>query len=249
MLTLQPDLQAATQPEAPDDWSVITSLGAWAISVDGEVSVGEHEADFSADFDDLLDHTNFALMPGIEVRKGRWAMVLNGVITELESERQFSRTFRRGRTIEAGADVELDLYIADLALGYRLIDLPLSDTKSRMVLSISPAVGVRYTYFSLSIDPDRFDSRERSKSLWDPYVGGRVNLQITTNVGWRTEASIGAFGGSELTWSAQSFIDWQFYGPFELNVGYRAIYWDYDEGNVEIDTTMHGPWVGMSIYW
>lgn len=239
----------ATAPKA-EDWHAILRLGLWAMNVDGDASARDYDVDFSMDFGDLLDNTNFAFMGGLEIGKGKWAVVFEGMIAQLENDQHFNHTLPRGRTIEGGADISLDMYIADLALGYRLWDIPLGDGKSEMMLSITPAVGLRYTHMSVEVNPDRFESRDSSQDLWDPYVGGRVNLQISREVAWRTDASVGGFGvGSDLTWSAQSFIDWRFHRSMELNVGYRAMYWDYKDGDFELDLTMHGPWIGISFHW
>ena len=249
-LDVEPQMLAAAPAANEDDWHIVARLGLWGMSVDGDASVREYGTDFSMDVGDILDNLNFAFMPGIELGKDRWALVFNGVFAQLENDEQFSRTLPGGRVIEGGADITMDMYIADLAVGYRLWDIPLGEGKSDMMLSITPAVGVRYTYLKIDVNPDRFESRDQSADIWDPYVGGRMNLQFNKELAWRTDGSIGGFGvGSDLAWTLQSFIDWRFARNLELNLGYRVMDYDYEDGDFELDLTMHGPWIGISVYW
>lgn len=237
-------------PASADDWHFVTRLGLWAISLDGTVDVRDTSSDFGMGFDDVLEDLNFAFMPAVEVYKGRWGLVFNGVFAQLEGDEDFSRTLPGGGRLEGGADVTMDMYIADLGIAYRLFDIPLREhDETNMVLTVMPAVGVRYTYIDIEVNPDRFESRSIDQELWDPYVGGRLNLQISEQLAWRTEAEIGGFGvGSDLTWAAQTFLDWRLNQHLEVNIGYRAMYYDYEDGDFELDLTMHGPWIGMSFH-
>lgn len=234
-------LGGASAAHAEDDWHVLARFGLWATSIDGTASVRGRESEIDAGFDDLFDKTNFALAPGFEIGKGNWAFAFHGFFSQLESESVFPLLNRTGTTT-------LDTYIFDLALGYRVVDVPMGDKEDQR-FSLTPVVGLRTSYFSTEMSIDGLPSVSKSQTLWDPFVGGRVNLAFNRQVAWRTEASIGGFGaGSDLTWTAQSFIDWRFHERIELNVGYRALYYDFENDDFELDLTMHGPWIGMSFY-
>lgn len=240
---------AAAVPAAnDDDWHLVSRLGVWGVSLKGTVGAGRAEKDVDASFNDLIDKANFALSPGIELSKNRWTLMLNGFFTQLEDSKSASRTLINGQTVQGSADVKMDLDIADLALAYRLFDIPLGD--QGMMLSLAPAVGVRYTYLSAEIDPQRLPSRSGDVDWWDPYIGGRINLKITDTLDWRTDATWGGWGiGCDTTWLVQSMLDWRFYQSWELNVGYRALYQNYDDSGVKWDMTMQGPWIGISTHW
>lgn len=242
-----PPAQAA--PAADDDnWHLTTRFGIWGVSLNGTIGAGRAEKDVDASFSDLMENANFASSPGIEVSKDRWTLMFNGFLTQLEDSKSFSRTMINGQVVQGDVDTKVDLDIADLALAYRLFDIPLGDQGMR--LSLSPAVGVRYTYLSAEIDPSRLPSRSGDQDWWDPYIGARVNLKITDSLAWRTDASWGGWGiGCDTTWLVQSMLDWRFTDSWELNVGYRALYQNYNDNGVKWDMTMQGPWIGVSKRW
>jgi hypothetical protein len=239
-----PATEAATTAKPESDWRFINRFGLWGMSVDGDVKVRDAEADFSADFADLLKNTNFALFPGIEVGYGKWTFVYEGVITRLETEQDFQspRTGDRGE-----ADIVSTMIISDFAVGYTVFEGEIFGGKA---WTLTPAVGLRYTHMETEIDPARFESRKRTVDLFDPIVGGRSVLQLNDKLAWRTDATIGGFGAdSELTASGQMFLDWMFAEKWELNIGYRVLYYDVEEKEVEIKQTLHGPFLGVSYHW
>lgn len=222
------------------------NLGLWAMSIDGDATSGPYTADISVDFDDLLDATSFALMGGFEVGRGRWAFVFNGVLSQLDKDGDFNVTLPDGTPVAGGGAVAIDMYIGDFAVAYEVMSVPVGESGS---FSLSPAVGVRVTYFDLDINPDNRASASSDETLFDPYLGGRAVLRFNRAVAWRTEASIGGFGaGSDLTWTAQTFIDWRFHSHIELNVGYRGLGYDVSTNNLDIDLVFHGPWIGATFY-
>jgi hypothetical protein len=248
-LTLQPKpLKLVQAPPAAqdDDWHIVTRMGLWATSLKGDAGAGGHSADVDASFSDLLDKTNFAVSPGIEFGKGKLAFALNGFLSQLESDVDFAGTLPNGTPVSGGGEVTADMYIGDFAVGYTLLEVPVGDT---MMLSVTPGIGVRYTYMKVEVDPDRHPSRDASEDWWDPYLATRVNLQITKALAWRTDGSVGGFGvGSDFAWHLQTLLDWRFSRRFELNVGYRAVGCDYENGGFKWDVTMHGPWIGLSTH-
>jgi hypothetical protein len=193
------------------------SLGLWTPAVTGDVGVGRLDADIDWSIGDVISDLNFAIFPGFEVGKDKWVLIFNGAYAQLEDEASFSS---RGGLIEGDADVTMDLYIADLAVGYRLFDIPLGgDGATDMVLSLTPVIGVRYTYISLEIDPDRIETRSGHEDWWDPYVGARANLRFNDQWAWRTEGTVGGFGvGSDFAWTAQTTLDWRFHNNWEVNI-------------------------------
>ena len=238
-------MQAAPANQVVDnDWHLLTRAGLWAMNLKGDVGIRDRKADVDVGFSDLAENMNFGLMPGIELSKGPFVIAFNGVFTQLEND--VSVTTPGGANI--GGDATFDVYIADVAVGYHVADIPIGD--NGMSLGITPAVGLRYTYLGLEVNPKNFPSREGDQQFVDPYVGGRLALKISDSLTWRTDGSIGGFGvGSDFTWLAQTMLDWRFSKRFELNVGYRALYQDYEDGDFTWDMTAHGPWIGFSAYW
>jgi len=224
------------------DVRVITGMGLGMLSATGDAKLAGRSADVDASFSDILDHLDLAAMPSVEVGIKKWSIIFNGMFARLEGEKD--------NTVLGDVDVTADMGGADLALAYRLWEFPRQGEESRdMVLTLEPEVGFRYTYLSLDINTDAGDA-DGHKDWWDPYVGGRATLKINEQLGWRNEGTIGGFGvGSDLTWSAGTYLDWQAFKRVGFNVGYRAVSWDFEDGRFAWDVTFHGPWLGLRVTW
>ena len=226
--------------EGDDQVHFDVNIGAWLTSVNGEVGIGRVQGDVDVDFVDLIKHANFVAMGGMELYKGKWHLIFNGVYAHFKDSLTGPRGF-------AHVDAEAGTGIADLALGYTIVRTKLGNG---MPLTLMPAVGVRYTYLSLELDPERLRTVSGHEDWWDPYVGGRVVLGLTDHLLWRTEATIGGFGvGSDLTWSAAMYLDWKLSKSVTMNIGYRALAWDFENDKFLWDITLHGPWIGVTFGW
>ena len=85
----------------------------------------------------------------------------------------------------------------------------------------------------------------------NPLVGVNVVAQLTERWAVRAEADIGGFGvGSDLTWNAQAIVTYRWtVGGYDVlaGAGYRALYWDYQDGDFAWDVTMSGPMLGAAV--
>ena len=153
-----------------------------------------------------------------------------------------SKTFRDGR----GGDIEMTMGVFDFGVGYTLVRTEVGS----LPLTITPMVGALVTYTKLELNPNLGDTQDKSRSWVDPYVGAQVVLGLTKDLDWRSAAAVGGFGvGSDLMWAAGTYVDWHFAQNWELNVGYRAVSWDYDQDDFKWDVTFQGPWIGITHRW
>lgn len=208
------------------------------MSMDGKVGVRDVESDVDVSFSELFDKTSFSMNPGVELSKGDWVFSFVASVAKLED----SNTFDDGR----GGDIDMTMGVFDFSVGYTVLRTEVGG----MPLTITPAIGAQITYMKLELNPDLGDTEDKSKTWVDPYIGGRVILGLRKELDWRTAATIGGFGvGSDLTWSVGTYIDWRFGENWALNVGYRAVSWDYDQDDFKWDMTFHGPWIGITHRW
>jgi hypothetical protein len=236
------DAGAPVNVPADDDWHLTTSAGIWGMSATGTAGIRGADVDVDASFSDIVDKTDLALNPGVELNKGPWVIDFNGMYARLSNDTDFPN----GISVEAKATQ----IVGTLALGYTILDTKLDNG---MPLKITPAIGIRYNYLEVKLDPSFAPTVKKNKQWVDPIVGGQIILGLTDNLAWRTEGTIGGGGdvlnGCVLTWSAGTFLDWQFARSWALNVGYRALSWDYEQDPVKFDVTYHGPWIGISHQW
>jgi hypothetical protein len=224
---------------APDDQLHLdSSFGVWALSAHGTVGVRRLNADVDASFGDIVENLDLALMPGVQLTKSNWVLEFDGIWTELSDNKSFSPS--------RGIDINLTQGVLDTGIGYTILRTRIGD----MPFTLTPEIGARLNYLKVEIEPANFSSREASRTWVDPWIGGRAVLGLTPKLNWRTEGNYGGFDvGCQRTWALASYLDWRMSERFTLNVGYRAMAWDYDLGNFKFDITYQGPWIGLTASW
>jgi hypothetical protein len=227
---------ASPSATGSDSFTLAVNVGMWGASMNGDIGVRGLSTPVNVDFLDLIQDVNMAVMGGLELTKGNWIISFQGLWMQLSDD----ETLRDGR----GADITADTAILDLGLGYTIVRAKMVND---MPITITPVVGVRWTYLSLEVDPYNFPAQDRDQNWFDPYVGGQVVVGLTRTLDWRTEASVGGFGvGCDFTWTVGSFFDWQFSEHVSLDVGYRCLSQNYDNDDFKWDMTLQGPWIGLT---
>lgn len=241
----------------------------WGVNLSGHTTVRGVKADVDVSFSDILKDLNGAVMLDAVIRKGRFAIFLDTVFSQLED----------GAASVGGAvgvDVTINQLIQDAALAFRVGAWELADVGSigSLSLAVDPYVGIRYTYLDVEaqgrIDFERSFGRRRdrivtidrqatasqSKQWIDPIVGARTTWTLGNRVAATIAGDVGGFGvGSDFTWQALGVVGYRFGLLAEDNavlfVGYKALYQDYREGSgrneFEWNVTMHGPMTGLAI--
>jgi hypothetical protein len=192
------------------------------------------------------------------VHKGRLGLFINPLYSDLEGER--IQTLLAGTIFERDVKLKarLKMFIMSFGVGYRLGPYELSNQEGSWTPSVivEPYIGGRWTDMDAELTlVDRGRSFRDDIGWADPLVGvmsvwnlyPRWNLTIAGDVG-------GFRVGSDVAWSVIGLAGYRFHFSKRIlgNVqfGYRALYQDFDSGSDKYfvyDTTMHGPWVGVSI--
>jgi hypothetical protein len=243
---------AAQEPTtAPEKWSVLVAPYLWAAALDGNAKVRGIEADVDVSFKDTLEDLGFAGMAVVEARKGRYGFAFNPL---------FVRTNSDARTGPFDAKNTTDIATAGFGALYRVAAWEIGRTSAGEPLTfvVEPLVGARLNHIrgevEAKLDARGFQAKrqaDESQTWVDPLVGVNVIAQVAEHWAVRAEADIGGFGvGSDLTWNAQAIVTYRFtvagYDAF-AGMGYRALYWDYQDGGFEWDVTMSGPMVGAGV--
>ena len=237
-----------TAPAEPDRWTVTMSPYLWATSLTGNTSSGGVDADVDLPFSDIVDNLAFGGMLAVDVRKGRFGVVFDGVLARQESESNIRR-------------VELDVTIESSWLGvapyYRVVDWTYRQSASGQPLRlvVEPLAGLRSTFFRVETDGTgpRGNGRQvdRSENWFDPVVGSRFAVDLADR--WQVfgEGDIGGFGvGSDLAWNVQAFLGYEttiLGRPTTFAAGYRALGQDYEKNDFVWDVITHGPVLGAVI--
>ncbi len=241
---------APEQRKPEREWAVIVSPYAWAASLEGNGSLAGFDTDVDVPFSDVFDHLDFVLMGNIEVTNGQWGFYLDAqhVRTSQDEELLQNEIGLKIRTTSLAAGAFFKAYEIELG-GETVFARP-------RTLSIEPTAGLRWTKLEAEASVPGL-SASKSADWTDPFIGLRMNADLTERWNLFAEADVGGFGvGSRLSVNAQTYLGYRTMmlgRPTILRFGYRALYQDYENDDFtgvnkfRWDVTQHGPVVGLSM--
>lgn len=238
------------QARSEREWAVIVSPYAWAASLKGDGSLAGFDTDVDVPFSDIFHHLDFVLMGNIEVTNGQWGFYVDAqdVRTSQDEELLNNEISLKIRTTSLTAGAFFKAYQVELG-GETVFARP-------RTLSIEPTAGLRWTRLEADVSVLGL-STSKSSDWTDPFIGLRMNADLTERWNLFAEADIGGFGvGSRLSVNAQAYLGYRTMmlgRPTILRVGYRAFYQDYENDDFtgvnkfRWDVTQQGPVVGLSM--
>ncbi len=240
----------AERMEPEREWAVIVSPYVWAASLKGNASLAGFDTDVDVLFSEIFDHLDLALMGNVEVTNGKWGVYFDGQhVQTSQDERVFAH------------EIGIDIKTTTLAAGafFKAYEVELGGQtvfgKPRTI-SFEPTVGVRWT--ELKADVSAFGVSSTKNSDWaDPFIGLRMNADLTDRWNLFAEADVGGFDvGSKVSVNAQAYLGYRMEmlgKPTILRAGYRLLYQDYENDDFtgankfRWDVSQHGPAVGFSM--
>jgi len=240
----------AERMEPEPEWAVIVSPYVWAASLKGNASLAGFDTDVDVPFSEIFDHLDLALMGNVEVTNGKWGVFFDGQhVQTSQDERVFAH------------EIGIDIKTTTLAAGafFKAYEVELGGQtvfgKPRTI-SFEPTVGVRWT--ELKADVSAFGVSSTKSSDWaDPFIGLRMNADLTDRWNLFAEADAGGFDvGSKVSVNAQAYLGYRMEmlgKPTILRAGYRLLYQDYENDDFtgankfRWDVSQHGPVVGFSM--
>jgi hypothetical protein len=221
----------AEEAASEDGWEFKVAPYFWAMGLDGTATVGPVEAPVSVGFDGLLKSLDFAVMGELEARKGQWSLATNILYADLGKQAHLVGPL--GQDLDA-ASIDLDMLVADAALGYRLGASPVDVLAGARLYSVDSRIeGPRQTLAS-------------GEATWlEPFIGLRLGKWFGKDERWHVglQGDIGGFGaGSDFSWGAFAALGYRVSRTVSIHVAYDALTFDF-EGEHEVtklDTTMAG---------
>jgi hypothetical protein len=214
-----------------------------------------------------LQYLNAAGLGHLEVKKGRWGILLEGIYMSMEQDVVAAGKIKlpiiapveipvsgRGEVFSSmsfnEADLLYDLYRSSSSVG------------NRPVLTIEALGGARYVYFRTKIDGMIVGLGPLGKAVsifktgtkqWvDPILGGRVSWNLSDDwmVGFR--ADVGGFDlSSKITWNLDATARYRITKWLNLDGGFRALYMDHETGSGRnkfvYQVWTYGPWLGVGV--
>lgn len=214
----------AAQGEAAEEpgWQFEVEPYVWLPNTDGTGTTDTTpplDIDLVGTFDAALPLAFAARSPS-----GRYIVLADGFYLRLTDEAGILKTSTEIGMLEAGAGVAIDTAQHWHAIaGLRYVD-------------------VRY-------DAQVGSTEGRSDGGWlDPWIGTRAEYAFNDRWSTRLRGDVGGFGlGTELTWQAMAVLRARIIGDLSVDLGYRAIHVDYEDGGTKYDVLFHGPLAGLGI--
>lgn len=218
-----------------DDWRQTVFVYGMGATIDGDAQIGPLEVPVDVGMSDFFDTLKFGAMAAYRIQNDEWSFAGDVTFMNLGS----SQTTQQGRA-SAGLDTEQWTVMATVG---RRVAPHLEALLSLAYFDVSADLRVRV------LQQVRTASREVD---WiDPLLG--LNYEIPVSGKWRfnLRGDVGGFGfGSDLTWHALTKVTYQQSDRFNWYVGYRAIAYDYEEGQgtsyQRYDLVQHGPGAGVA---
>ncbi|MHC4942072.1 MAG: hypothetical protein ACYTG7_03545 [Planctomycetota bacterium] len=216
----------------PDEWQFELTPYAHLPFVNYDSTVAGQTVDVDLSFGDLLDDFDvFALSAHFEGWKGNWGFIIDSAYASLEGDFDF------GPFIDV--DVDIVDFPIDLALGYRLDPIPLTEGQQYPNLVISGKAGARYHYLRqeirLSLPPPLPTVKPGKSEDWvAPVVGGRIRLHTSEKLWFNLYGDFAGFGiGStpDITINFLLGLGYKFTDTFSIRGGYYYSYIDYSRGS------------------
>lgn len=223
-----PALSRAAAAELPAEdagrWTFTLEPFLWLAGIDGEGGDGSAPPSDIGQNVSLFGEIDGGFLLALEARApgGRYGVLADGLYLSLADD-------------EGSLQTDTEVWMAELGVG-----LALGDSAWEAI------AGLRYVdlEFGTEIGGLATDSRED----WiDPWVGARGTLPLGER--WRVgaRADVGGFGvGTQFTWQALAGIGFDLGKSVCLDVGYRAIHLDYDDGDLEYDALIRGPLIAVA---
>jgi hypothetical protein len=220
-------------------WSFGLTPYIWFASLKGDVGAisGLPPASVDADFGDIIENTDIALMLAAEARLGRF-----GIVTDL-SYLALSADGATPGPLFGGAEVDTSTFFATVAGFYQVV--------AHERVSLDALAGARIWYVDTEIDlsagllPAR---NVQDDEVWaDPVVGLRWSAQLGRGFFLAGYADVGGFGvASDSTWQLLGTLGYRFNDWFSARAGYRHLDVDYDHDGFVWDVELSGPIVGAT---
>ena len=262
LFAFAPAVSAETVEEGPlkrNGWTISVAPYIWGTSLDGELGLEGIETDIDVPLKDVLKSLNSMMMLDLSVHKGRLGLFVNPLYANLGSEQNL--TILEGTILQQNVNVDMTLkmLILGFGVGYRLGPFPLGAQENGRTpaVTLEPYFGGRWTDMDAKVYVTRATTRSYNQNTgWvDPMVGLMTEWDLYPRWNLMLSGDAGGFGvGTDLSWSATLLAGYRFHFSKRImgNVvfGYRALHQDFESGGeipFKYDTTMHGPYVSVSI--
>lgn len=225
---------------AENPWSFNLTVYGWATAIDGTISAGGRSADVDIAFEDVVKHLDMAFMATAELRYKRWGFMGDVIYARLHDDIAPPAGIVYSSTHEVVKET-----LGTFALSYRVVDA------KPAFLDLFAGARVYNFYSEIVLRPNLGQTgfAADGTSTWaDPIIGLRGRYYVARAIFLNGYGDVGGFGaGSELSWQVLGAVGVQAARWCDVQLGYRALGFEYQGGRGKQKITTHGPIFGATI--
>jgi len=258
---------SAYEPLGSDgEWDFVVTPYVWLPArSDITSTVSGQTADLELTLNELVDMFDvFAISGRVEAWKGRFGLIGDAMWMKVNMSNKAVPL--PGPLLDIKIDkVDIQQAVFDFAGAYRVLQRPFRQGRALPALYFEPFLGARVVYLKQKIDvtiepqgpilPGRSPTLGDEKTWAELMIGGRLWMQVLDKLSFALRGSVSGFGigeGSDLQWDFLAGADYRPWHRASFKLGYRVYQIDYMTGSgtdaFGYDTTQHGPYLGVSIY-
>jgi len=224
---------AGAQPPIDGDssrWSFTITPYLWAAGIDGSTAADGVESEIDTGYSFFsLDNLDFALATGVEARKGRWTVLLDGLYTE------FSDAFDAPGSVSPEAEVSGGYFETSAAYPTARLE------------RLEVVFGMRYVALESTVQLTPTVGGSARESWLDPLVGVRFQHEFNDRWSVTLRGDVGGFGvSSDLATNVSASFGYRLTDVMSLRFGYRALQLDFADDEFVLDAITQGYAVGVS---
>ena len=219
---------------AQDDggWDFRITPYLWMLSMDGETAALGQNVPVEADFSDILDNLNMALLANFEANNGQYFFILDAMYVELEADVEPNPII--------SATVEVDVLILDALVGASISE------------TFDLYTGVRYYDQDITVIPTMLPSIGLGDDWSDWVFGVRAQAPVSDKWSFAGRVDSRIAGDSRSMWYLR-FVFSRHFGrndQMHLDLGYQINDVEYESGTGVTrflwDVEHRGPVIGYS---
>jgi hypothetical protein len=221
-------LVPALRAEETNQWSFDVSIYGLAASMSGSVAVKGIPANVDIGFDKIWENLNFGAMGTARVGYGPWALSADVIYMDVEGSKD-------------SLSLQMKQWMVLPALEYRIHR------------QITVFAGAQFNSINMELSGPIGRNPSGTQDWWDPVIGAQLSLPLGKGFSLNARGDVGGFGvGSDLTWQAYPFLNWQFTKWGSVQLGYRWIFANYETGSginrFKYDILTQGPQIGLTFH-
>ena len=236
-LFANPINSVAQEQSKKKSWDFTVAPYLMLPNMNGDIAVRGIQGEISANTGDILNNLDFAFMIYAEASNDKWAITLDALYMKLSM---------KGVTplLSREANFEMKQLAITTTGMYRLCSWAEAGIGGRINSMWATAIIAPVDYI---LPGTNFSD---NLTWFDPIIVARVMQQFNNK--WRVGlySDIGGFGlGSKFTWQVYPFVGYQFGKVFEVDLAYRWLGINYDNGSdtdyFKYDMLISGPEIGF----